>query len=144
MEISDILVGKVKEFEGCKLYAYRDSGGKATIGYGHTHGVSMGQAITKRQAEEYLREDLQRSWGLVEGLNLPYMTQGKMDALTDFVFNLGLYSLTTSTLLKKIRRDAPTEEIQAQFRRWVYCKGKVLQGLVRRREWEAERWASGS
>lgn len=139
MEASEILIAKVKEFEGLRLYAYRDSGDKATIGYGHTKGVRMGQAITRKQAEEWLLEDLAPCCRRVESLGLD-LTQGAFDALADFVFNLGWTSLTGSTLLRRIRAGAAKEEIQAQFRRWVYCKGKVLQGLARRREWEAQRY----
>ena len=63
------------------------------------------------------------------------------DALVDFAYNLGVGSLRSSTLLRKIKEGASTEDIQAEFRRWVYANGKVLKGLVKRREWEASRWA---
>ncbi|MCD8266220.1 MAG: lysozyme, partial [Prevotellaceae bacterium] len=68
-------------------------------------------------------------------------TQGQVDALTDFVFNLGIGNLKGSTLLKYITLGKPTADIQKEFERWVYCKGKKLGGLVTRRAWEARRWA---
>ena len=68
-------------------------------------------------------------------------TQGQFAALVSFAFNLGIGNLRRSTLLKKIRHRAPTEQVQAEFRRWNKAGGKVLEGLVRRREWEARRWA---
>jgi len=139
MEISNYLIEKIKEFEGLRLYSYRDSGGVPTVGYGHTRGVRMGLAITKQQAENLLLEDLKPAIENVQRLGV-CKTQGQFDALVDFVFNLGYSSLVGSTLLKKIKQDAPTSEIQAQFKRWVYCKGRVLEGLVKRREWEAQRW----
>ena len=49
--------------------------------------------------------------------------------------------MRSSTLLRKIKEGASTEDIQAEFRRWVYANGKKLKGLVKRREWEASRWA---
>ena len=58
MRISDKGIVLIKQYGGCKLFAYRDSVGVATIGYGHTKGVRMGQAITQRQADEFLREDI--------------------------------------------------------------------------------------
>lgn len=139
--ISDTLFEKVKEFEGCRLYAYRDSGGVLTIGYGHTRGVKAGQAITKKQAEEFLKADLQTFANYVNKLDV-CQTQGQFDALVDFAFNLGIGSLQGSTLLKKIKAGAAVADIQAEFRRWVYCKGKKLAGLVKRREWEAQRYSS--
>ena len=140
MKASDILIEKVKEFEGLRLTSYKDSAGVWTIGYGHTRGVKAGQSITEKQADSLLRGDLLTAENYVNGLKLN-LTQGQFDALVDFCYNLGAGNLAGSTLLAKIRAKAPTEEIQAQFKRWVYAKGKKLKGLVRRREWEASRWA---
>lgn len=139
MEASNILIEKLKEFEGYRPTSYQDSAGVWTIGYGHTQGVKKGQKIAKAQAESLLRGDLLKAEKYVNGLKLN-LTQGQFDALVDFAYNLGTGNLGTSTLLGKIRMKASDEEIQAQFRRWVYAGGKVLPGLVKRREWEAQRW----
>lgn len=133
-------IDKIKEFEGCKLYAYRDSGGKPTIGFGHTKSVRMGMACTKAQAEAWLKDDLADAEKFVSAIS-QIDTYGKWVATLDFCFNLGTGNFKGSTLFKKIRAKASTSEIQAQFRRWVYSNGKKLDGLVRRREWEARRWA---
>lgn len=139
MKSSEILIQKIKEFEGLCLTSYKDSAGVWTIGYGHTHGVKSGQKITEKQADCLLRGDLLTAENYVNGLQLK-LTQGQFDALTDFVYNLGPGNLAGSTLLAKIRAKAPAEEIQEQFRRWVYAGKKKLVGLVKRREWEARRW----
>lgn len=141
MKSSEILISKIKEFEGCKLYAYRDSGGTLTIGIGHTKGVKAGQAITMKQAETLLRGDLLPCEKYVDNLGLK-LTQGRFDALVDFCFNLGCANLYGSTLLKKIRTNATEREIRSEFGRWVYCDGRKLDGLVRRRRWEADRFFS--
>lgn len=138
--ISDKAIDAIKDFEGFRSYAYRDSAGVPTIGYGHTKGVRMGMACTKERAESWLCEDLRTAELQVNGLNV-CRTQGQFDALVDFVFNLGFGALRRSTLLRKIRHSAPTEQIQAEFRKWVHAGGRVLHGLVKRREWEAKRWA---
>jgi len=67
-------------------------------------------------------------------------TQGQFDALTDFIYNLGIGAFSKSTLLKYILAKRPTEQILNQFRRWVYAGGKKLKGLVKRREWECQMW----
>lgn len=139
MKASEILIEKIKEFEGLRLNAYQDSAGVWTIGYGHTRGVKKGQKITEAEADSLLRGDLVTAEKYVNDLKLN-LTQGQFDALVDFVFNLGAGNLAGSTLLTKIKVKAPTEDIQAQFRRWVYANGKKLAGLVKRREWEAQRW----
>lgn len=139
MKASDILINKLKEFENLSLVAYRDDAGVLTIGYGHTRGVRVGQKITERQAESLLRGDLLEAENYVNGLKMSF-TQGQFDALVDFVYNVGVGDFYQSTLLAKIKGGASTEDIQKQFRRWVYSKGKKLGGLVKRREWEAQRW----
>ena len=139
MKSSNILIKKIKEFEGLCLKSYKDSAGVWTIGYGHTRGVKSGQIITEKQAESLLRGDLLSSEEFVNNLGLS-LSQGQFDALVDFAYNLGTGSLSRSTLLKKILTKAPTSEIQNEFKRWVYAGGKKLPGLVKRRTWEAQRW----
>lgn len=139
MKASDILIEKLKEFEDLELTSYKDDAGVWTIGYGHTRGVKPGQRITEAEAEKLLKEDLEEAERYVNNLKMEF-TQGQFDALVDFVYNIGVGDFMSSTLLKKIIAGAPTKDIQAQFRRWVYSKGKKLGGLVKRREWEARRW----
>lgn len=140
MKASEQLIEKIKEFEGFSSTAYTCAGGVATIGYGHTRGVKITDRCTKGEGERWLREDLAPIEAYLN--TIPEIdTQGKFDSLCSFIYNLGMGAFKDSTLLKKIKAGAPTEEIQAEFRRWVYAKGKVLKGLVRRREWEARRWA---
>lgn len=140
MKASELLIEKIKEFEGYSSTAYKCAGGVATIAWGHTRGVRMGDRCTKSEADRWLREDLAPIEAYLN--TIPEVdTQGKYDALCSFIFNLGTGKFKGSTLLKKIKAGAPTEEIQAEFRRWVYAKGKKLKGLVRRREWEARRFA---
>lgn len=136
---SDKLRKAIIDFEGCVLTAYRDCKGIPTIGVGHVKGVKMGMRITQKQADEFLKQDLSDACNYVNKQHV-CKTQGQFDALVDFAFNLGTGSLAHSTLLYYIKSGKPTADIQAQFRRWVYA-GKVKQGgLVKRRNWEAQRW----
>lgn len=137
---SEILIKKIKEFEGCSLTAYKCPAGKWTIGAGHTKGVKQGQKITQAQADALLKADLKPCEDYVNRL-LVCTSQGMFDSLCDFVFNLGQASLERSTLLRMIRQHANTNDIQKQFMRWVYAGGKKLNGLVKRRAWEAKRYA---
>lgn len=139
MRVSDICFEKIQEFEGLRLTAYKCPAGVWTIGYGHTKGVKMGQTITKAQAESLLRGDLLPCEEYVRGLNLE-LTQGQFDALVDFCFNLGTAALQRSTLLQKIRTKADEQTIRGEFAKWVNAGGVRLQGLVKRRAWEADRY----
>lgn len=140
MKASDLLIKKITEFEGFSKTAYRCPAGKWTCGIGHTSGVTATTTCTRKEAERWLKEDLAPVEAYVNTIE-QVRTQGQFDALCSFTYNLGIGNLKSSTLLKKIKAGASTEDIQEQFRRWVYAGGKVLKGLVRRREWEAQRWA---
>lgn len=140
MKASELLVGKIKEFEGYSDTAYKCAAGVWTCGYGTTKGITPTTRCTRAEAEQWLLRDLAPVEAYLNTIS-EVNTQGKFDALLSFTYNLGLGNLKSSTLLRKIKAGASTEDIQEQFRRWVYAGGKVLKGLVRRREWEAQRWA---
>lgn len=140
MKASQKLIDAIKRFEGVRLQAYPDSGGVWTIGYGHTKDVKKGDRITQYQAEQLLKEDLAQFEAMankVRGLN----TQGKYDAVVDFLYNCGPSNFNSSTLKKYIECNKATWEIQEQFLRWVYAAKQKLGGLVTRRIWEANRYA---
>ena len=140
MKASQKLIDAIKRFEGVRLQAYPDSGGVWTIGYGHTKDVKKGDRITQYQAEQLLKEDLAQFEAMankVRGLN----TQGKYDAVLDFLYNCGPSNFNSSTLKKYIECNKATWEIQEQFLRWVYAAKQKLGGLVTRRIWEANRYA---
>ena len=127
------------EMEGCRLEAYEDAAGVPTIGYGHTKGVRMGDRITQYWAKEMLREDIEEAEWQVKELGVA-KTEGQLDALVSFAFNLGIGRLTRSTLLKVIRDGGSKAQITREFKKWVFAGGKKLKGLERRREWEAKRF----
>ena len=139
MTTTEILLEKLMEMEGCRLEAYKDAAGVPTIGYGHTKNVRMGDRITQYWAKEMLREDIEEAEWQVKELNVA-RTEGQLDALVSFAFNLGIGRLTRSTLLKTIRNGGSKAQITKEFKRWVYADGKQLPGLVKRREWEARRF----
>ena len=127
----------IKAHEGLRLDAYLCPAGVPTIGYGHTHGVKMGDRITEEQAEMLLIDDLivvEREVNRY-GLNI---NQNQFDALVSFVYNVGARNFRSSTLLKRLKANPNDPDIANQFKRWVYCDGKVLPGLVRKRNDEAK------
>lgn len=137
--MSDYAFSRLKEFEGLRLEAYKCAGGKWTIGYGHTKGVREGQRIDERTASRLLEEDVEYFESFLA--KEPYaedITQGQWDALVDFLFNLGVGNFLSSTLRKRIIEDVDHDDIPNQFHRWNKAGGKVLMGLVKRREWEAQ------
>lgn len=139
MKASKSCLEAIKVFEGFRAEAYKCPAGVWTIGYGHTKGVKAGQTITPCQAEELLLQDLLPCEKFVCSLKMP-PTQSQFDALIDFAFNLGTEALRTSTLLRIIQATPSSPSIRTEFMRWVHADGKVLPGLVKRRDWDAKRY----
>lgn len=140
MRASATLIAAIKKFEACVLTAYQDAKGVWTIGYGHTAGVKKGDKITYYQAEQFLKEDLAKFEAEANKVRR-LSTQGKYDAVVDFIYNCGPANFNSSTLKRYIEAGKSTWEIQEQFLRWVNSGGKKLGGLVTRRIWEANRFA---
>ena len=139
MKTTEILLQKLMEMEGCRLTAYRDEGGTLTIGYGHTKGVREGDKISKYWAKELLQQDIDEVERQVRELKVA-RTEGQLDALVSFAFNLGIGRLKASSLLEAIRMGGSKAQIVREFKKWVYGGGKKLPGLMKRREWEANRF----
>ena len=137
MQTSQKGIDLIKQFEGCRLLAYKCPAGVWTIGYGHTYGVKSGQKISQKQAEEFLKEDLKSFEAAVSKYVKVNLTQSQFDALVSFSFNVGSEALRTSTLLKLLNQGK-YEEAAEQFDRWVFASFKKLDGLVRRRKAEKE------
>ncbi|WP_442109158.1 lysozyme [Pseudomonas sp. NUPR-001] len=125
----------IKSFEGLRTLAYRDAVGVWTIGYGATRGVKPGMSVTKEQAERMLLNDVQRFEPEVSRLVTVPLNANQWDALLSFTYNLGAANLESSTLLRKLNAGDYAGAAE-QFPRWNKAGGKVLPGLVRRREAE--------
>ena len=134
-------IALVKHAEGLYLKAYRCPAGVITIGYGHTAGVTMGQAITAAQAEAFLAADLAAAARDVDRLVKVPLTPQQRGALASFVFNLGAGSLAESTLLKLLNKG-DCAGAAGQFGSWVKATVNgvktTLTGLVARRAAERD------
>ena len=136
MNISQEGLDLIKKFEGCELKAYQDSVGVWTIGYGHTKGVEEGQEITQDEAEEMLASELDEYEGYIRDMVECDLEQCQFDALVAWVYNLGPTNLRSSTMLKRLNAN-DLDDVPNQIKRWDKAGGKVLAGLVRRREAES-------
>lgn len=143
-----------KEWEGLVTLAYLDSGGEPTIGIGHlltrserTSGkiIIRGQAVsyqnglTEQQCWDLLDQDLDQAEKAVSDAVTVPLNQNQFDALVSFVFNVGTGAFHGSTLLKLLNQRQ-YNQVPAQLRRWIRDNGKVVQGLVNRREKEIVLW----
>lgn len=125
-------------FEGFRAKAYRCPSGRLTIGYGHTENVKISDHINIVNAQKLLNDDLSKVYPelrIIKGL-----TQGQFDALTSFIFNVGVGNWRRSTLRKMIINDMANPLIRNEFKKWIRSNGVILKGLIKRREWEACRY----
>lgn len=140
VEIAAVLA---RRFEGCRLRPYLCPAGVATIFYGATFyqdGTRVtlhDPAGTKEQAEALLLWMIRtRYLPAVRKLCPNIDTPERLAAIIDFTFNLGAGSLRASTLRRRIN-SGQWNDVPKELRKWVKGGGRVLTGLVKRREAEA-------
>ena len=135
MKTSPRGVSLIKQFEGCRLKAYKCPAGVWTIGYGHTAGVKEGDTITQETADDYLRNDLEKYEKAVQNYDgIYHFNQNQFDALVSFTYNCGVGNL------KNLTQSGRRTLAQISVRLPLYNKagGVVLRGLQRRRAAEKD------
>jgi len=136
MKISEYGLNLIKHFEGLELEAYQCAAGVWTIGYGHTKDVQPGDQWSESHADHMLEVEMEEYENYVNTAVTVPLSQNQFDALVSWVYNLGNGNLTSSTMLK-VLNSGDYAGVPAQIKRWNKAGGKVLEGLVRRREAEA-------
>lgn len=153
MKASQRCIDLVKEFEGFSAKAYLCPAGVPTIGYGSTTDVKLGQTITKEAAEKRLIADLGYCERVVEKAVTVKLSQSQFDALVSFVYNVGEGSKERSGFVR-LKNGRPSSlllainksrflDVPAKMLEWNKAKGKVLAGLTRRRQAEADLFMIG-
>jgi lysozyme len=135
----------VKRSEGLRLAPYLDLAGYWTVGYGHkltsaelAAGDRM-RTITEPDAMLLLIDDVDYAASQVQRLVRVALSQGQLDALVDFVYNLGERRLAESTLLK-ILNQGNYRDAGQQLLRWDMAGDEHLAGLTLRRQAELALW----
>lgn len=154
MKMSEHGLELIKQWEGFKPDVYKDSAGLPTIGVGHlitksqqTTGeiviggvpVQYANGLTDQQVLDLLSQDVQPAEQAVNNGVKVALDQNQFDALVSFTFNVGVGAFTSSTLLK-VLNQSQYDGVPDQLRRWNKAGGKVVQGLVNRRENEVKLW----
>lgn len=136
MHTSERGIRLIEDFEGFRAAQYDDGTGVMTIGYGTTSAdfSPLPRTCTRAQAEQWLRQKLRdRYEPAVNALGVP-LNQNQFDALVSLTYNCGPGAMQWQIGASLRRRDYATAA--NDFRRYVYAGGRVLQGLVNRREAE--------
>lgn len=140
----EVAAALARRFEGCRLRPYLCPAGVPTIGYGATRypgGLAVcltDPPITKQIADDMLLHSVRAIYlpaviRLCPGINSPE----RLAAIIDFTFNLGAGNLRASTLRRRINAGR-WNDVPKELRKWVKGGGRVLAGLVKRREAESD------
>lgn len=136
----DIACDLIRVYEGYKSIAYQDSGGKWTIGFGHTSRVYAGLVCSRTQADAWLADDVKAAVSIVGSTIRRDLTDHQTAALIDLAFNIGAGNFSRSTLVSQIN-IGKLDDVPHQISRWNKdAHGTVLPGLVKRRAAEVLLW----
>lgn len=126
----------IKAFEDFSAKPYLCPAGVLTIGYGHAilpheHFTE----ITEPEAIELLKTDCTKFVSAIHKLVKVDLNRNQFDALTSFIFNIGIGAFTKSTLLKLLNQGNYNDAAK-EFPRWSTIKGVPSNGLITRRQLE--------
>lgn len=127
----------IKKYEGLSLKAYKCPAGIATIGYGTTvypdgTPVKMGDVITQTKAEALLLDYVINK--IMPNIRDLALSSNQEAALISLIYNIGWTAFAKSKCYKAIK----AKDWETVFANWDWIKGggKVLNGLIKRREEE--------
>lgn len=143
-EAVDLAAALCRRFEGFRAKPYICPAGYPTIGYGTVWKpdgtrVTMDDApVSVELANEWLVSELRTNCmaGVLKASPRLIANPRALAAMTDFAYNLGVARYRASTLRKRINED-DFEGAKVELQKWIRGGGKVLPGLVRRRQAEA-------
>lgn len=133
--ISATVLVSIALHEGYREEAYQDAVGVATVGYGETAGVRMGDRTTPERALVQLLKSTEKHAGAIRQCIKVPLYQHEFDAYVSLAYNIGPGNFCRSTLVKKLNAGDYTGACQ-EIKRWNKAGGKVLAGLTKRRQKE--------
>lgn len=131
----------IKKFEGCRLKAYLCPANVWTIGYGNTFyengmKVKEGDVITQQRAEELAKFIIDQFAVTIEPFIQKPLNDNQFSACVSLAYNIGTSGFKRSSVFKKLNINPNDPTIADSFKLWNKGGGKVLAGLVKRREAE--------
>ncbi|EEO27626.2 lysozyme [Oxalobacter paraformigenes] len=133
--ISATVLVSIALHEGYRDKAYKDAVGVPTVGYGETAGVRIGDRTTPERAlVQLLKSTEKHADAIRQCIHVP-LYQHEFDAYVSLAYNIGAGNFCRSTLVKKLNAKDYAGACQ-EIKRWGRAGGKVLPGLVKRREAE--------
>lgn len=139
----EIAASLCKQFEGFRSKPYLCPAGVATIGYGSTYYADgrkvtlQDTPISQEEANALLMHELEHTYlqGVLRNCPILLTDERRCNSIVDFCYNLGIGRLQTSTLKRKINAQ-DWEGAKEELMKWSKAGGKVLSGLLKRRQAE--------
>lgn len=132
----------VQPWEGRRYVAYQDVVGVWTICDGHTKGVKQGDTATPEQCDKWLAEEIAEFNAGVRGCVTRPMKPNQEIAFTSLAYNIGINGFCGSTAVKRFNAGDEAGACEA-IQMWNKAGGKVINGLVNRRQAESDLCAAG-
>jgi lysozyme len=133
----------IKRFEGCRLKAYKCPANVWTIGFGNTFyengdKVKEGDVITQQRADELAKFIIDQFAVSITPFILKPLNDNQFSACVSLAYNIGTGGFKRSSVFKKLNINPQDPTIADSFKLWNKGGGKVLNGLVTRREAEIQ------
>lgn len=153
MKTSENGLKLIQEFEQFVNVPYLDSAGVWTIGYGSTYYpngkpvTGRDKPITREYAETIQHHVIATDFEpvinelLKKEIASGFINQNMYDAIISLTYNIGVNGFKRSSVLRHLKNGDKLNAGNA-FLLWNKAGGKVLRGLVRRREKERELFLS--
>jgi lysozyme len=130
----------IKQWEGCKLKAYKDVAGIWTVGYGLTSGagfieVGPDTVLTQDEADWYLEQVVDKFASDIRPMIAGQINENQFAAFVSLAYNIGVGAFKRSSALKHFNAGR-IELVPDAMRMWKKAGGKTVQGLINRREAE--------
>lgn len=151
MKISKHGTIELANYEALSHSVYLDSGGVRTIGIGMTSSEipdlkswPWDKTLSTEECVRMFQDGLKKYEAVVNKALKVEVLQHQFDALVSITYNIGVGGMAGSTFMKKVNSKADPESIVASMKQWNKDNGKVVRGLINRRNAEAELFLTGN
>lgn len=132
----------IKRWEGCKLKAYKCSAGVWTVGYGLTTSagfieVGSDTTITQAEADWYFEKTIEKFLAEIKPAITAPINENELGAFTSLAYNIGPTAFRKSSALRHFNAGSK-DKVPNALRMWRKAGGKVVKGLINRREAEVD------
>lgn len=150
MDFSKEGLAELASYEGLILTPYLCAANVKTVGFGSTksdipdlNSWSWSRQISIAEAIVLYKQGLIKYVNAVNKVLTRDIEQHQFDALVSITYNIGVGGMAGSTFMKYVNSDKPNTTIVAAMKRWDKGGGRVLKGLVNRREKEGNLYLNG-